>query len=410
MARRVIAISGVRNERDIIEAFVRHTTALVDHLIVVDNGSTDETRDILASLAADIPALVARYGDSIGFQQARWMTELMAEAAREPQAEWILPLDADEFLPANINALLFRPRPDNSPRRPVRIPLRTYLPGALESPAEINPVLRMHQYLVKSPEPWISKVIVPIEFARMPGIALEQGNHCLSCNSELIESEPADEFVLSHFPVRSVGQYTAKIAIGWLQYLTMSERADAWGYHWRSAYEQLKKDSFALSVNFPEEVLHSCGAVGEPFESETTDGQVEYLGGPLKYTPGVADRCYPFEQLLCYAERLACYIRRQDSLHDSVSAELQATRDELGRVSGRNDSVEARLRTLQAERDDLEHKLNRIEQSRGWSVIQKYRRWIGGARQGHVLIRRLYEPIAEWMVRKIVTDSDRRTR
>ncbi|MDE2446855.1 MAG: glycosyltransferase family 2 protein, partial [Alphaproteobacteria bacterium] len=44
------AISMVRNEQDIIEPFVRHNSALVDLLFVLDNCSTDHTRQILREL------------------------------------------------------------------------------------------------------------------------------------------------------------------------------------------------------------------------------------------------------------------------------------------------------------------------------------------------------------------------
>jgi hypothetical protein len=46
----IVAITRVLNEADIIESFVRHTARFVGHHILMDNGSTDGTIDILAAL------------------------------------------------------------------------------------------------------------------------------------------------------------------------------------------------------------------------------------------------------------------------------------------------------------------------------------------------------------------------
>jgi hypothetical protein len=43
---RLFSVTCVKNEGDIIEAFIRHTATVVDHLVMLDNGGTDETRDI----------------------------------------------------------------------------------------------------------------------------------------------------------------------------------------------------------------------------------------------------------------------------------------------------------------------------------------------------------------------------
>ncbi|WP_233127121.1 glycosyltransferase family 2 protein, partial [Rodentibacter sp. Ppn85] len=36
----------IRNESDIIEAFIRHNLTLLDELHIIDHGSTDNTREI----------------------------------------------------------------------------------------------------------------------------------------------------------------------------------------------------------------------------------------------------------------------------------------------------------------------------------------------------------------------------
>jgi len=48
-----VAASRVLNEDDILEAFVRHHAALVDHHIFLDNGSSDRSLAILRALQAE---------------------------------------------------------------------------------------------------------------------------------------------------------------------------------------------------------------------------------------------------------------------------------------------------------------------------------------------------------------------
>ena len=62
-----IAISRVRNEFDIIEAFVRHHAHHFEKLIILDDGSTDGTYEVLLSLQTAGLPLVLR-----GIQQQDW--------------------------------------------------------------------------------------------------------------------------------------------------------------------------------------------------------------------------------------------------------------------------------------------------------------------------------------------------
>jgi len=406
MGRRTIAISGVRNERDIIEAFVRHTAALVDHLMIIDNGSTGGTREILTSLAADGLPIIVNYGDPVGQWQARWMTALMAEAAREPEAEWILPLDADEFLPAKIHSLLATRPSGAGARRPVRIPVRSYVPDPLDDSGEHNPVIRMHHYLVQAPEEslWKFKIIVPAELARMPDVSLAQGNHDLIRNGDLLEADVAEQgFFLAHFPVRAVEQFTTKIAVGWLQYLTMSKRSEGWGFHKRAAYERLRKDTTVFARNFHAELLLSCIMPDERSTPQIADDRADYLGGPLKYTLETEDEGYAFTQLLRYAEeltrqhaRLAAAIEEHavlerrlhvaEEARDSLAAQLKTAAEKRKQLS-------SQLKTAIRERTALERRLRQTRRSFSWRLTAPLRetrricsrllRWTSGSSFEH---------------------------
>ena len=97
-AKRIIAITMVKNEQDIIESFVRHTLSFADELIVCDQQSTGAAREILERLKAEGLPLDIRTEYRAAHVQAEVMSTLLREAAEARGADFIVPLDADEFL------------------------------------------------------------------------------------------------------------------------------------------------------------------------------------------------------------------------------------------------------------------------------------------------------------------------
>jgi glycosyltransferase involved in cell wall biosynthesis/predicted O-methyltransferase YrrM len=91
----IFAVMMVRNERDILPVNLRyHLESGIDHILVADNGSTDGTSAILEEFAATSRVHVfARPGP---YNQAGTTTELAREAFLRG-AQWVLPIDADEF-------------------------------------------------------------------------------------------------------------------------------------------------------------------------------------------------------------------------------------------------------------------------------------------------------------------------
>ena len=86
----------VRNEADIIRVnILYHLASGVDRMLVVDNGSTDGTDKILHQLSLQHTGV--RWSRDEGpFLPSRVMTKLAREAFEEG-ADWVVPLDADEF-------------------------------------------------------------------------------------------------------------------------------------------------------------------------------------------------------------------------------------------------------------------------------------------------------------------------
>lgn len=95
-ARLVMSIL-CRNEVDIIEANIRtHAKLGVDAFAIMDNGSTDGTRELLESLSREFDLTIIDQPEQT-YQQAKWMLQLAHYARDKLGAQWVISNDADEF-------------------------------------------------------------------------------------------------------------------------------------------------------------------------------------------------------------------------------------------------------------------------------------------------------------------------
>jgi len=86
----------VKDEIDIIEANIRtHAKLGVDAFVVMDNNSTDGTREKLDELAKEFEITII---DEKGlYNQAKWMKKLSSTAKNKYNPKWVINNDADEF-------------------------------------------------------------------------------------------------------------------------------------------------------------------------------------------------------------------------------------------------------------------------------------------------------------------------
>src|SRR5882672_3188884 len=129
---RLFGVSMVRNEADVIEAFVRHNLTVLDGLAIVDHGSNDDTPEILAKLRAEgLPLRVERDADP-AFQQSGVVTALAREALARDGADFAFALDADEFLKVGSRESLERALAEVPPGMHAVMHWLTYVPGAFD--------------------------------------------------------------------------------------------------------------------------------------------------------------------------------------------------------------------------------------------------------------------------------------
>lgn len=91
----ILLFATMRNERVRLPYFLKYYRDLgVDHFLIVDNGSEDGTRDMLASQPD-----VSLWATDCGYKQARFgMDWIMYLLRRHGTGNWCLTVDVDEFL------------------------------------------------------------------------------------------------------------------------------------------------------------------------------------------------------------------------------------------------------------------------------------------------------------------------
>ena len=209
----VMGLAMVKDEADIIEDVLQHMLQQVDQVMVVDNGSTDGTREILS----DLP-IVVMDDPEVGYYQERRMTALAHHAHMSFGADWVVPFDADEmwFSPMGTIAEYL----SNTTASVVKAVIVEYVPTDQDWP-EGTPVQRM-AYCTESTD------YVKVACRPSLSVTIAQGNHSASYPPVYED----DGLVIHHYPYRSVDQFIKKVRNGAKAYAA-TDLPYSVGHHWR---------------------------------------------------------------------------------------------------------------------------------------------------------------------------------
>lgn len=382
----IVAVTCIKNEADIIEALVRHTLRVVDRLIVLDDGSRDDSPKILRALVDEGLPLEVIERQSLRKDQRERMTRLVCdEAGQRLQADWIFVLDADEFLCVTPGESLIPPgTPDDAC---LMIPWRGHVALPCQDLQEPNPALRLRHRRQVEPHPTF-KVVVPGKLARQAGGKVEQGNHRYWIDDQPLEAKLLTSAWLAHLPLRSPAQFLMRIVGTTLSYLAMPDRNPDWGWSCREPLERLKLQPETLESEFYEasRLYGIPHAREQGLLPELIEEPVGYLGGPLKYTgvksPGQIPAALEALPVLIrmaedYALRLAVLtsplsevqateIEERSQILATLQSTLVARDQERSRLVGQGEQFRSALescgREIAQARDDLRLQQQRHEQ------------------------------------------------
>ncbi len=201
----IAIVCVVRNEVDLIDDFLSHHLAIADCLYVIDHLSNDGTYEIIRSRAQNNSCLVALEYNYRQFFQGVVMTAVTQRAIHDG-ADWIVPLDADEFLPYSskhdlLQALL-------APDWPlVRFFWQNLVPHELPETSHKTDWSR--PFLTLDPQQTTPKVAVARDLALRRGFAVDYGSHGISFGRDG-SIAPKGFGTLLHIPIRSRSQALKK--------------------------------------------------------------------------------------------------------------------------------------------------------------------------------------------------------
>jgi hypothetical protein len=296
MHLRIVSVTRIFNEDDIVEAFVRHNAHYVSHMVFLDNGSNDRTVEILQALKAEGVDLTVFQSLAGSFEQPTVNTWLYRVADQMHHADWVVYLDADEFIAIEGGRSLEDAFEQEGAGQAVSVPLFNFAQTVEDDSSELVVPIRMR---------WRhrAKVNVPKVFVH-GGYGLElsaaAGNHTAFLNGHRLPAPTSSVIELAHYPRRDGLQNLRKSVVGWLKVLAagQSEVAKGSSSHYRGPFELLR--------DRPHELLLNHGYLEPELDRPAVEYKpLEYRGGPLCYTEPHNPVMKTVTTVLHYAELLA---------------------------------------------------------------------------------------------------------
>ena len=236
---KIIGITMVKNEEDIIEVFVRHNMKFLDALVILENMSTDNTKEILKKLQYENLPIVVIDDPVLEYKQSDKMTNLAKSVFDKFKPDYIIPIDADEFITID-DMNLFQKELSNLNSNDLGFLQRpTYLSTEMDDTSEIN-VLKRMKHRVKDYSDISYKVIIPSKILATDNFTIMQGNHNVILNNKnKVNGIVLKSINLSHYPIRSKEHVKSKAIIGWLGYLCNENlSSNGQGLHWKYIFDK----------------------------------------------------------------------------------------------------------------------------------------------------------------------------
>ncbi|WP_066258972.1 glycosyltransferase family 2 protein [Neobacillus drentensis] len=289
---KVYCVGMIKNEADIIESYVRYHLHIFDGMVLLDNGSTDRTLEILNQLQSEGLPIYLKHDNTLEYVQGEKTTELINSTFEQFDPDFIFPLDVDEFL--------VTPNYSGNPRKLID-KLSTGKIYYLERDYTYFPIhINENQLFIPKRLTFASpikdywpKVVISKKIWKTYSPSISGGNHDLLFDKRNVRVEISPNLKLRHYPYRSLEHLKSKITVGWMNTLASYNYNEGHNYHWYDLFEELKKNNLNISVDVILEHnetyipmdLSFCPSVEVKY---TTDHEVNAISNLLNYCESLA--------------------------------------------------------------------------------------------------------------------------
>ena len=248
----IVVISRLKNSADIIETWVRANAAVADKFVVIDNGSSDGTPQILTMLKMegyDIEVITSQ-DNEIQRYQMNWLLNYVKKTYNP---DWILPLDDDEIIASDTIDDIKEYFKGLSQIAEYRIRWRVYTMRGNEDSREQCAVKRLGYCFINNQMDF-PVAIISGAVSQKENLLLSQGNHELkNCNLPIIY---LDDLYIAHYPLRSKDQVISKFLTGWTNYLTHPLSANMKkNSYWQKIYSDFKRNRDCVTDEYLHQII-----------------------------------------------------------------------------------------------------------------------------------------------------------
>lgn len=311
----------VKNEKDIIESFIRYHLRIFDGMFILDNGSTDGTIEIIMKIAQEGWPVYLIYDDNPAYIQSLIITRLLYEVIEKYNPDFVFPLDVDEFIfSKKINDLKKYFSANLSKDSLHYFSWVAYVPTKKDDQYEKN-VLKRIVHRRKKQNNFDCKVLIPTWIPKKYKVTVKQGNHDIEVIGEpILKKSISPNIFLAHFPIRSINQVKSKYLVGWLANLARPKKAL---FDWYYYYNIIKSGNLSLDDIFQMALYYDVTdkekrntIIRDPISHELIDFA-------LKYTK--FDEFDYVKNILNYSENLAkkyselMYGKSNESIYSDAS-------------------------------------------------------------------------------------------
>lgn len=246
MSSKLAAVTMVRNECDIIELFIKINSRVFDAIYILDHMSNDGTPHIISTMKnAGFPIKYSQY-NSREFNQGEVITSLVNQVANLDLYDYIVPLDADEFLLLDSKSSI-----ENQISKFIlkneyaRIKWQTFCPISDDYFSINSPLYELFRMRDKEPKQYY-KLIIGNEYAKNCEISL--GNH-RTINRQFNVEPQILAITLAHAPLRSSNQMLNKAILGSHALRLTPKRLPSQGYHWDFMANFIREKNFQIGYD-----------------------------------------------------------------------------------------------------------------------------------------------------------------